>query len=91
MRLNRDGKNQLFIAWAQGKHGFKRAWIQHRSGYRDWARTGRYINVVRTQGLGSPPRGNSTDFPIFTDLPDDQALIAFVVSVCGATGCKLPR
>lgn len=91
MVIKTDGRKQSYVAWSQGPHGFKRAWIQHRTGSKDWAGTGRYINVVRTKALDSPPAGNGTDFPIFSHLPDNQALISFVVAVCGVTGCPVPR
>ncbi len=58
---------------------------------KDWAsaREGRYLNVVRVEpgrGVG----GNPTDFPLFTDLADEQILEAFVASTCAITGCRLP-
>lgn len=90
MHIDRDGNDQLYIAWQQGP-GYKRAWIQDKAGTdKDWAGTGRYLNVVRTNGLDKGPAGNATDFPIYSDLPDEQILKAFVLSVCAITGCELP-
>ena len=63
--------------------------IQDRSGSdRDWAGTGKYLNVARVVGPGIDPGGNATDFPTFCDLPDEQILEAFVLSVCAITGCQ---
>jgi len=91
MNIQRDTMGQPFIAWEQAPGGYKRAWIQHRTDpERDWAETNRYLNVVRTDELGSGPAGQATDFPIFSDLPDEQILEAFVLAVCAITGCRLP-
>jgi len=89
-KIQRDGKGQPFIQWEQAPGGFKRAWIQTKEGDADWAKSGRYINVVRTATIDSGPAGNATDFPIFTMLPDEQILEAFVAATCAVTGCKLP-
>jgi hypothetical protein len=92
MNIQRDTKGQPFVEWEQASGGCKRAWIQHKTDpATDWARTGRYLNVVRIESLGQGPAGNATDFPIFCDLPDEQLLEAFVVSVCAITGCTLAR
>lgn len=94
MLIQRDGKDQPFIEWAQGSNGFKRAWIQRRTDpEKDWARTpeGRYLNVVRIEALGGGPAGSATDFPIFSNLPDEQILEAFVTTVSAITGCPLTR
>ena len=92
MEIKRDKKDQPYIEWAQGKRGFKRAWIQRKTDPdKDWAdaKDGRYLNVVRIEALGAGPAGNATDFPIYSDLPDEQILKAFVASVCAITGCEL--
>ena len=89
MQIKRDGKGQMMIEWEQTPAGAKRAWIQHRTGTEDWANTGRYILVARTPGLGHGP-APGPDFPVHHDLPDDQALIAFVAAVCGVTGGNMP-
>jgi hypothetical protein len=89
MDIKKDGRGQPYIEWEIGPGGFKRAWIQRRDGDKDWARTGRYLNVVRVESLDKGPAGNATDFPIFSSLPDEQILTAFVLSVCAITGCKL--
>ena len=90
MNIQRDGKEQPYVEWEQAPGGAKRAWVRHADRATDWAETGRYINVVRIEGLGTGPAGQSTDFPIFNDLPDEQVLIAFVSAVCGITGCPIP-
>lgn len=97
MNIQQDNNGQPFIEWEQkavggtGTGGFKRAWICRPStADRDWAGTGRYVNVAPTSGLGTGPAGQSADFPIFNHLPDDQVLISFVVTICGMTGCELP-
>jgi len=92
MEIQRDTKGQPFIEWAQSPNGFKRAWIQRKTEPgKDWAnaKDGRYLNVVRVEKLGKGPAGNATDFPIFSDLPDEQILIAFVTSVSAITGCQI--
>lgn len=92
MDIERDAKGQLFIEWEQAPGGFKRAWIQRKTDpSKDWAkaRDGRYLNVVRVEGRGIGPAGNATDFPIFSDLPDEQILEAFVAAVSAITGCRL--
>jgi len=90
IEIRRDGKNQPYIEWEIGPGGYKRAWIQRRVGDKDWACTGRYLNVVRVENLDQGPAGNATDFPIFSELPDDQILEAFVSAVCAITGCRIP-
>lgn len=88
--IQTDTKGQPYIQWQQFGGGWKRAWIQQRSGDDDWAGTGRYLNVVSTHGATGGPAGNATDFPIFSKLPDQQILEAFVAAVCAVTGCRLP-
>lgn len=92
IQIEFDGKNQPYIEWrqAEGPAGFKRAWIQHKTGDADWAGTGRYLNVVRIDRTHPGIGGNPTDFPIFSTLPDRQILEAFVAAVCAVTGCQLP-
>lgn len=91
MNIQHDQKNQPFIEWQQAPGGFKRAWVQHKTDPdKDWASTGRYLNVVRIEALGEGPAGNATDFPIYSDLSDEQILEAFVISICAITGCHLP-
>ncbi len=97
MNIKKDGKGQLYLEWkigydaAKKRSGFKRAWIQHREADKDkdWAGTGRYLNVVRVDEPDKGPSGNATDFPIFSKLSDEQILMAFVSSVCAITGCAL--
>jgi hypothetical protein len=91
MIIQRDTKGQPYIEWEQAPGGYKRAWIQQKDDpEKDWAGSGRYLNVVRIEALGEGPAGNATDFPIFLDLPGEQILEAFVTSVCAITGCQLP-
>ena len=85
MEVQRDGRGQPYIEWDQGQGAYKRAWIQHRSGERDWAGTSRYLNVVRCDKPGRLG-GNATDFPIYNDLPDEQILLAFVYATNALTG-----
>lgn len=89
MNIKKDNNGSPYIAWKQGKVGSKRAWIQHRTGDKDWAGTGRYLNVARTEELDGGPQGNAVDFPITSSLSDEQILEAFVQSVCAITGCKI--
>ena len=92
MKIEKDKKGQLMIEWEQAPGGYKRAWIQRKTDPdKDWAKAkeGRYLNVVRIESLGSGPAGNATDFPIFSDLPDEQILIAFVTAVSAITGCSI--
>ena len=91
MKIRRDTKDQPFIEWEQAPGGYKRAWIQRKDDPdKDWAGSGRYLNVVRVEALGAGPAGNATDFPIFSELSDEQILEAFVASVSAITGCRLP-
>ena len=88
--IQRDGSGQSYIQWEQAPGGWKRAWIQHKEGDKDWAKTGRYLNVCRTGTATGPHRGNPTDFPIRSQLSDEQVLESFVAAVCAVTGCKIP-
>ena len=85
MRIQRDGNGQPYIEWEQVKGIYKRAWIQERHDEKDWARTGRYLNVVRCNEPGQPG-GNPADFPIYNQLPDEQILLAFVYATNAITG-----
>ena len=89
IRIGKDKKGEHIIEWEQVPDGWKLAWIQHKTNPdKDWASTpsGRYLNVVRTDGPGCGPAGNATDFPIFSNLPDKAILLSFVVAVNGITG-----
>ncbi|MEP2236176.1 MAG: hypothetical protein ABJM58_13035 [Alteripontixanthobacter sp.] len=89
MEIKRDGNGSPYIEWEQANDCYKRAWIQRKTDDRDWAKTGRYLNVVRCNQQGRPG-GNPTDFPIFDeDAPDDELLISFVRLVNGLTGCRV--
>jgi len=57
-------------------------------GEKDWAGTGRYLNVVRCNEDSGNPSGNDTDFPVYCNLPDEQILWAFISMVNAITGCK---
>lgn len=90
MQFGVDGKGQTIVEWEIADGAWKRAWVQDRSGTdKDWAGTGRYLNVVRVKEPGVGPGGNATDFPIYNDLSDSQILTAFVHSVSAITGHKL--
>lgn len=93
MKVSWDGKGQPYVEWLQAENawGHKRAWVQRKSEPdKDWAGTGRYVNVVQADGKGRTG-GLPADFPIFSDLPDEQVLTAFVAAVCAITGCRLPE
>ena len=95
MRIQRDTvgqPGQPFIEWEQAPGCFKRAWIARRTGDKDWAkaRDGRYLMVVRKEPGREGSGGAPTDFPIFSDLPDEQILVGFVAAVNGITGCRFP-
>lgn len=82
-----DGRGSIYVEWdiATGCH--KRAWVQHRSGDRDWALTGRYVNVTRIEGLHQGPAGILSDFPVFREgVPDRTVLEDFVAGICAAVG-----
>lgn len=90
MQFGVDGKGQPKVVW-QVAGAWKLAWIQDRTGTeKDWAGTGRYLNVVRTEGPNGGPGGNATDFPITSTLSDRQILAAFVHAVSAVTGQELP-
>jgi len=92
IQIATDSLGQPYIEWAQadGPAAYKRAWIQRKTDEKDWAGTGRYLNVVRIDQNRPGIGGNPTDRPIFCDLPDEQVLEAFVAAVCAVTGCRLP-
>lgn len=92
VRIQLDSKGQKYIEWEQAPSGFKRAWIQRKTDpEKDWASTPerRYLNVVRIEKVGGGPAGNATDFPVFSNLSDEQILEAFVHAVSAITGCPL--
>ena len=92
MDLKRDGNGSAYIEFEQAKGHRKRAWIQRKTdSEKDWAKAkdGRYLNIVRVDPKTGNPAGNATDFPIFTDLADEQILTAFVSAACAITGCKV--
>ena len=90
MRKGTQENGAPYIEWQQAENGFKKAWIQIREGDKDWAGTRRYLNVVRSDGEGRG-MGNATDFPIASNLSDDEILEAFVRSTCAIVGCKLGK
>jgi hypothetical protein len=93
IQILRDSKDQPFVQWrpVADLRVLKRAWIQRRTDEdKDWARSGRYLNVVRVDDNRAGIGGNPTDFPIFSDAPDEQILEAFVATMCVVTGCRLP-
>lgn len=88
MIIKMDHKYQPYIQWSQapGTDTGKRAWIQRRDSEGDWAKTpgGRYLNFARTNGENGGPSA-PVDFPIFSELTDEQILIAFVSHIRGLT------
>lgn len=92
LKIQRDGNDAPYIEWEQRPGGIKRAWVQRKDTTSDknWADVpdGRYLNVVRCTEWGRTG-GNATDFPIFSELPDEQILVAFVTSVSAITGCQI--
>ena len=85
--IHTDGNGQPYVEWSQGHGGYKRAWIRRPADPdKDWAGVGRYLNVVRVEEPDTGPAGNSTDFPISSDLDDEQILVAFVTAVTSITG-----
>jgi hypothetical protein len=88
LKIERDLSDQPYIQWEQAPGKEKRAWIQRKADpEKNWANAPRYLNVVRC--ADGRPGGNPTDFPIFSDLSDEQVLISFVSAVSSITGCKL--
>jgi hypothetical protein len=89
--IQHDGKDQPFIEWEISPGAWNRAWVQHRTGANDFAKTpgGRYLNVVRVEQPNKGPAGNATNFLIYSSLPDEQILESFVAGVCATTGCTL--
>lgn len=89
--IKRDSKGQPYIEWHQANGCYKRAWIQQRTDPdKDWAGTGRYVNVARIESPGSGPAGLSADFPVFSkEMSDEEVLKKFVEAVCSATGCQI--
>ncbi|UTV38105.1 hypothetical protein MYG64_07370 [Ensifer adhaerens] len=91
MQFYLDGKGQQCVRWHLGGDAWKMAWIQDRSGDpdKDWAGTGRYLNVVRAVAEKQGPAGNATDFPISAEmknLSDVQILTSFVLATSAVTG-----
>lgn len=90
--VHKDGNGQLYVKWSQGCGGYKRTWIRRPTDpEKDWAGVGRYLNVVRVKEphRAGRPAGNSTDFPISSDLADEQILVAFVTAVTTIIGGTL--
>ena len=86
VEIKRDGNGAPYIEWEQINGGYKRAWVQTKvDPEKDWANTGRYLNIVRCNAPGQVS-GNPTDFPIFNDIPSEEILIAFVHMVNGISG-----
>ena len=88
--IHKDGNGQLYVEWSQGCGGYKRAWVPRPTDpEKDWAGVGRYLNVVRVKEPHTGPGGNSTDFPISSDLGDEQILVGFVTAIATITGGTL--
>jgi hypothetical protein len=89
VRISRDKNGSPYIDW-KFPAGSKRAWIKRLEPEEDWAKTGRYLYVARTEGINMRPGGFTTVFPIYSDLPDEEVLEKFVTAICTITGCPLP-
>jgi hypothetical protein len=89
MPILKDNLGQPYIQWRVTNSYHVRAWIQRKSGDDDWAGTKRYLNVDRCNDDMGNSNGNPTVFPVFHDVPDDQVLRGFELSVCAVTGCVL--
>jgi len=70
-----DGRGSTYVEWEVAPHAYKRAWVQHRTGDRDWAGTGRYVNVTRVEGPRTGPSGIPADFPVYRPQATDRALL----------------
>lgn len=93
MHFDFDGKGQRYVEWEIAPGCLKRAWVQYRTGDKDWTGTGRYLNVVRVEAPRSGPKGQAADFPVYLtseQMSDDQLLTAFVYSVCSVVGRQSP-
>jgi hypothetical protein len=89
-QIRKDGNSQAYIQWENAPGSFRRAWVRRpKDSDKVYARTGRYLSVVRTETLESGPAGNATDFPIFSDLPHEQVLEAFVACISAITGARI--
>lgn len=63
LQIHHDGNGQVYVEWEQrppngpSTGGFKRAWIRRPDpgSDRDWAGTGKYINVAAIAGFGQGP------------------------------------
>jgi hypothetical protein len=84
-----DLNGSRYVEWDRGAGGWARAWISRRSEDKDWAGAKRYLNAARIDQPGGGPRGNGLDYPIWNDLPEDDVLRAFVVSVSAIVGNPL--
>jgi hypothetical protein len=84
-----DLNGSRYVEWDRGAGGWARAWISERAKDKDWAGAKRYLNAVRIEEPGGGPRGNSLDYPIWNDLPEDDILRAFVVGVSAIVGNPL--
>jgi len=90
MSIQHDGNGSPYLEWAQSSGEIKRAWVTTLAPdhAKNWAGTGRYLNVSRCN-RGGHVGGTPVDFPIFNDLPDEQILWAFLYSVTAITSCPL--
>lgn len=85
----RDNNGSRYVEWNRGAQGLARAWINERTGDKDWAGSKRYLNAARVERPGGGPSGNSLDYPIWNDLSEDDILRAFVTSVSAICGNRL--
>lgn len=90
MHFGNDGIGQRYVEWEVAPGTLKRAWVQYKDGDKDWAGTGRYLNVVRVEAskrrtLGrkaKPPTSRSTCPPTRCQTTNS--------SLRSSTRCALP-
>jgi len=76
VRIHRDTNEQLCVSWEQAPGGWKRAWVQYRTGDKDWAGTGRYVTIARCVDNGNnPAQGADTPIDLPTAISDREILI----------------
>src|SRR5258708_6136872 len=88
--IQHDTKGQPYTEWEQAPGIRKRAWIQRRDGEKDWAHHSRRQISETLYALTKLLQEILTDFPVFSQLPGQQVLEAFVGAVCAVTACPLP-
>lgn len=84
----KDGQGQSYIQWKIADGNFRRVWVRRpKNSAKDYAKTGRYLSVVRTDSIDSKRiGGNPTDFPVYSEVSDDQILRTFIRCIIAMTG-----